>query len=199
MFLQFLEMIDLWHPAPRAPFFNHLFPQVYINSNINVPPQVRFWRNLDPTYRMKLEYIATNNYPPVSDFVNIFLMARQNHTPVHIYYTYKIENRRQFNDQFEKVLEEVRRINEASPQELRLYYLEGQNAIIGNVAWDTATRAVELAKELFPLQSPSRDEFIVKVYYHTYDKVIDERWRISRDFIDVMIREEMIEAWNLIF
>ena len=158
-----------------------------------------FWRGFDPKYQMMVEYVTTNTYPSASHFVELFLLARQNHAPVPICYTYTIEDRGQFNDQFREVLDDVRRVNKFTPDELTLYYLQEQDVIIGNVACEAAKEAVASANNLFLLQTPSRDEFLTKVYYHTYNQVIDERWRLSRDFIDAMVREEMMQICTLLF
>jgi len=109
-----------------------------------------------------------------------------------------VDNSREFSSQCETVLQEVKRAYNFTDREVKHYYFEERDVVVGDIACGEASLATQSAKDLFPLWSPSREEFLTKVYCHTYDTVIEERWRLSIDFVDFEIRENMVAGIDLL-
>ena len=100
---------------------------------------------------MRYEYFITDTYPTVSEFVGTFLMARRNQTPAPLCYAYKVDNSREFSSQCETVLQEVKRAYNFTDREVKHYYFEERDVVVGDIACGEASLATQSAKDLFPL------------------------------------------------
>ena len=78
-------------------------------------------------------------------------MARRNHTPAPLCYSYKMDNRREFDSQCETVLEDVKRAYNFTDREVKDYFFEEQDAVVGDIACGEAALAAQSVTNLFPL------------------------------------------------